>query len=104
MKTKINVNRNLFHVSHQIHREEILKFGLLAFEKEYSCIPTGVYAHNMLGKPTNDWYRFVYPFELDYELGEMCEKIDITLIYQKLSKRILNHRNTSALISLIIKP
>ena len=74
MKTKINVNRYLFHVSHPIHREEILKFGLLAFEKGYSCIPTGVYAHNMLGEPTNDWYPFVLTCESDYELGEMYGK------------------------------
>lgn len=74
MKTKINVNRYLFHVSHPIHREEILKFGLLAFEKGYSCIPTGVYAHNMLGEPTNDWYPFVHTCESDYELGEMYGK------------------------------
>ena len=71
MKRKINVNRYLFHVSHPIHREEILKFGLLAFEKEYSSIPTGVYAHNILSEPSFDWYPFVYPFESDYELGKM---------------------------------
>jgi hypothetical protein len=71
MKRKINVNRYLFHVSHPMHREEILKFGLLAFEKKYSKIPTGVYAHNIMSEPTNDWYPFIYPFESDYELGKM---------------------------------
>ena len=71
MRTKINVNRYLFHVSHPCSRNGISKWGLLVNDKIASCIPNGVYAHNLRSKPTYDWYPFIYPFESDIDLGKM---------------------------------
>ena len=67
--TKIKTHRYLFHVAHPAFREGILKWGLLAKEKDYSIIPNGVYAHNLLSKPTYDWYPFVLIGDYDDELG-----------------------------------
>jgi hypothetical protein len=69
--TKIKTHRYLFHVAHPTFRNEILKWGLFTNGKENSIIPKGVYAHNLLSKPTYDWYPFVYPFETDNNLEEI---------------------------------
>jgi hypothetical protein len=69
--SKIKTNRYLFHVAHPISREGILKWGLLTNGKENSVIPEGVYAHNLLSKPTYDWYPFVLIGDYDNELGKI---------------------------------
>jgi hypothetical protein len=69
--TKIKTHRYLYHVAQPVFREGILKWGLLTHGSENSIIPNGVYAHNLLSKPTEDWYPFVYPYESDYDLGNM---------------------------------
>jgi hypothetical protein len=68
---KIQTHRYLFHVAHPIFREGIVEWGLLAKNRDYSIIPKGVYAHNLMSNPTYDWYPFVYPFAHDEELGKM---------------------------------
>jgi hypothetical protein len=56
---KIKTNRYLFHVSHPTNREGIQNYGLFVNEKDYSVIPNGVYAHNLLTQPDYNWYPFV---------------------------------------------
>jgi hypothetical protein len=70
---KIKTHRYLFHVAHPAFRKGILKWGLLTNGKENSVIPEGVYAHNLLSKPTLDWYPFVwcYEFEIFYPFEKM---------------------------------
>jgi hypothetical protein len=48
MKTKINVNRYLFHVLHPNSRNGILKSGLITNNKAASFIPSGVFVHNVI--------------------------------------------------------
>jgi len=67
--TKIKTNRFLFHVAHPANREGILEFGLLIHNRENSIIPNGVFAHNLLSKPTYHWYPFVLIGDYDDELG-----------------------------------
>jgi hypothetical protein len=71
--TKIKTHRFLFHVAHPFFREGILKWGLLTHGRENSIIPKGVYAHNLLSKPTHDWYPFVWgiEFEIYYPFEKM---------------------------------
>ena len=68
---KIQTNRYLFHAAHPIFREGISEWGLLTNGNDYSKIPKGVYAHNLLSKPNYDWYPFIYPFEHDLTLGKI---------------------------------
>jgi len=68
---KIQTHRYLYHVAHPIFREGILEWGLLAQGNDCSMIPEGVYAHNLVSKPSYEWYPFVYPFEQDEALGKM---------------------------------
>jgi hypothetical protein len=68
---KIQTHRYLYHVAHPIFREGILEWGLLAQGNDSSMIPEGVYAHNLVSKPSYEWYPFVYPFEQDEALGKM---------------------------------
>jgi hypothetical protein len=69
--TKIKTHRYLYHVAHPIFRKGILKWGLLTHGRENSIIPEGVYAHNLLSKPTYSWYPFLIFGHYDMELGKM---------------------------------
>lgn len=64
----IKTHRYVFHVAHPACREGIMSWGLLAHGRKNSCIPKGVYAHNLNTQPNGDWYPFVYPFQVDLDL------------------------------------
>jgi hypothetical protein len=97
MKTKINVNRYLFHVSHPNSRNGIKKRGLLTNKKTVSCIPSGVYAHNVLSEPTYDWYPFIYPFESDLDLGKRYgDNLLRAYDYWRIDTQIIDNKASEA--------